>query len=296
MAQEGVGEYAVTVGVRRVITAGVGIAAVALLGGCSFQDVPAQLSIPNPITKQGVIIHHQWQAFWVTAWTVGFITLVLILGSAFWFRRRHADQVPPQTRYNLPIEIMYTITPLMIIGTLFFFSARDTARITAVNNNQALTVNVVGYQWNWGFNYLDQKVYDTGTPQNLPTLYLPVNEEVRFVLTSPDVIHSFWVPDFLFKMDVIPGRANQFEVTPTVEGTYAGRCAELCGTYHSQMLFTVKVVSAAEFDAHMQQLRAMGQTGLLVTGRANDDAQNQGNTRIGPGGQNDLVNPLGGQQ
>lgn len=263
-----------------------------LLSGCSFSDLPAQIGMPDPATVQGHITYHQWQAFWVAAWIVGGITLVLILGAAFWFRRRKGADVPAQTRYNLPIEVMYTITPLIIIGTIFYFTARDESRITAVTDDQDLTVNVVGYQWNWGFNYLDDNVYEAGTPQQLPTLYLPVDEKVRFVLTSPDVIHSFWVPDFLFKMDVIPGRTNQFELTPDKLGTYAGRCAEMCGTYHSQMLFNVKVVTQAEYEAHIAALRAAGQTGLLDTGRTNSDAQQQGNTRFGPGGQNDLTNPL----
>jgi cytochrome c oxidase subunit II len=281
---------------RRPTGAFAGLGALALLtlllSGCSYADLPAQLGIPDPATAQGEITYHQWQAFWVAAWVVGAFTLVLILGAAFWFRRRKGAAVPAQTRYNLPIEVMYTITPLIIIGTLFYFTARDESRITAVTDDQDLTVNVVGYQWNWGFNYLDEDVYEAGTPQQLPTLYLPVDQKVRFVLTSPDVIHSFWVPDFLFKMDVIPGRTNQFELTPTEIGTYVGRCAEMCGTYHSQMLFNVEVVSQADYDAHIQQLRAEGQTGLLDTGRANSDAQQQGNTRFGPGGQNDLTNPL----
>ena len=80
--------------------------------------------------------------------------------------------------------------------------------ITEIENNQSQTVNVVGYQWNWAFNYTDEDVYEVGSPSDLPTLYLPVGEKVQFVLTSPDVIHSFWIPDFLMKMDVIPGRAN----------------------------------------------------------------------------------------
>ena len=87
------------------------------------------------------------------------------------------------------------------------------------------------------------------------------------------MIHSFWVPAFLFKMDVIPGRTNQFEVTPNKEGTFIGKCAELCGVDHSRMLFTVKVVSQAEFDAHMQELRAKGQIGQLTSGRTTDAAQ-----------------------
>ena len=99
------------------------------------------------------------------------------------------------------------------------------------------------------------------------TLWLPVGREVRFTLTSPDVIHSFWVPAFLFKMDVIPGRENQFELTPNKVGTYAGKCAELCGVDHSRMLFTVKVVPKADYDAHIADLKANGQSGQLETGR-----------------------------
>ena len=109
----------------------------------------------------------------------------------------------------------------------------------------------MGQQWSWTFNYdkdaaLDGSttVYEGGTTADRPTLVLPVNESVEVKLRSPDVIHSFWVPAFLFKMDVVPGRDNHFSFTPTREGTFKGRCAELCGVYHSRMLFNVKVVSA----------------------------------------------------
>ncbi len=79
-------------------------------------------------------------------------------------------------------------------------------------------------------------------------LVLPQNRSIRFVESSPDVIHSFWVPEFLFKRDVIPGRVNQFELTVTKTGTFIGRCAELCGTDHDRMNFYVKVVPQAEYD------------------------------------------------
>ncbi|MFZ0322598.1 MAG: cytochrome c oxidase subunit II [Actinomycetes bacterium] len=281
---------------RRIAVAGLAGVVLLTATGCSVQDLPAQLSIPDPVTTSGDITYALWQEAWLALWVVGFFTWALILGGAFWFRRRHAEQVPAQTRYNLPIEVLYTITPLILIAGFFYPTARDEAQITKVTDDQDITINVVGYQWNWGFNYLDSNVYEAGTPQQQPTLYLPVNEKARFVLTSPDVIHSFWVPQFLFKMDVVPGRANQFELTPTKEGTYAGKCAEMCGTYHSQMLFWVKVVSPAEYEQHMTDLANSGQSGLLATGRANADAQNQGNTSIGQPGQSDFTNPLGVQQ
>jgi cytochrome c oxidase subunit II len=95
---------------------------------------------------------------------------------------------------------------------------------------------------------------------------LPVNESVTFNLSSPDVIHSFWVPAFLMKMDVVPGRHNQFSLTPTRIGTYVGRCAELCGVYHSRMLFSVEIVSAEDYAAHLRDLEAKGNTGLALGG------------------------------
>ena len=134
----------------------------------------------------------------------------------------------------------------------------------------------MGKQWSWDFNYVDEQVHETGAQailtgepgaeETIPTLYLPVGERVQFYLTARDVIHSFWVPQFLQKMDMIPGRVNTFQVTPTQEGTFKGKCAELCGAYHSAMLFNVKVVSRSEYDAHMAELKAKGQTGLLPNG------------------------------
>ena len=267
---------------RRWVTGAViGGLALFALTGCSLDDIPNQISIPDPASDSGDRIFHLWQATWVALWAIGIFTWALMLGAAFWFRKRSDDFVPKQTRYNLPIEVMYTVTPLIVILAFAVPTIRDSNIITEVNGDADQTVNVVGYQWQWGFNYIDEDVYSTGTPAEPPTLYLPVDETVQFVLTSPDVIHSFWVPDFLFKMDVVPGRANTFEIVPNVEGRFEGKCAEMCGTYHSQMLFWVEVVDQETFDQKMAELAAAGQTGQLDTGRPNTDAQNQGNTRIG---------------
>jgi cytochrome c oxidase subunit 2 len=103
-----------------------------------------------------------------------------------------------------------------------------------------------------------------------------VNESVKFTLSSPDVIHSFWIPSFYFKLDVIPGRTNTFELTPTKTGTFAGKCAELCGFQHARMTFTVKVVSAEEYRAHLAELAAKGQTGTATGGEDATTIQGQG--------------------
>ena len=104
--------------------------------------------------------------------------------------------------------------------------------------------------------------------QPASVLKVLVDEKVKFELTSPDVIHSFWIPAFLMKMDVVPGRNNQFAVTPNTEGEFVGKCAELCGVDHSRMLFDVKVVSRAEYDAHIADLRERGQVGKIDSGRS----------------------------
>lgn len=260
------------VGPRRLAVAAIGVAVMLTASGCTANEA-FFFDMPESATQEGDIITNLWQGSWIAAWAVGVVTWALMLWAAFAYRRRKNAGAPEQTRYNIPIEILYTVVPLVMILGLFWFTAKDQSEILTVENDQSQTVNVSAWRWSWGFNYIDQDVYDAGTPDAMPTLWLPVNEKVRFELTSPDVIHSFWVPEFLFKMDVIPGKTNVFELTPDKVGTYAGKCAELCGTYHSGMLFNVKVVDRAEFDAHMAELKAKGQTGKVQTGQSNEAGQ-----------------------
>lgn len=260
---------------RRVRAAaiGVGVLAVTLTAsGCTANEV-FFLDLPDPATKEGAITQSLWEGSWIAAWIVGLVTWALMLWAAVAYRRRHRDEVPEQTKYNVPLEILYTIVPLIMILGLFWFTARDQSEILAVSNDQDQTVGVVGFRWNWGFNYLDEDAYAVGSPDLPAELVLPVGEKIRFELSSPDVIHSFWVPAFLFKMDVIPGKTNVFELTPDKVGTYPGKCAELCGVDHARMLFNVRVVERAEFDQYIADLKARGQSGLLDTGLSNDDGQ-----------------------
>src|SRR5262249_51105336 len=151
-----------------------------------------------------------------------------------------------QVRYNMPIEIMYTAVPFVLIAVFFYFTAKDENYLDKLPKNPAVTVNVTGFQWSWEFNYPQYKVTTTGEPWGfgpVPVLEIPVNETVQFNLTSTDVVHAFWVPDFLFKRDVIPDHPNHFTVTPDKTGTYIIHCSELCGIYHSRMLATLKIVS-----------------------------------------------------
>jgi cytochrome c oxidase subunit 2 len=128
-----------------------------------------------------------------------------------------------------------------------------------------VVVNVLGFQWSWQFSYPQYGVTTTGYMVGegpLPVLEIPAGETVRFNLASQEVVHSFWVPDFLFKRDVIPGHPNHFEITATRTGTFTGHCSELCGLYHSKMLFTLKVVTPQQFQAYMAaQQAAQSSTG-----------------------------------
>jgi cytochrome c oxidase subunit II len=232
--------------------------AVALLSGCSGREAYEDafgLGWPGPKSDQGSTMYEIWLGTVAAAAVVG-LGVYLLIAITIVRDRKRSEELPRQVRYNLPIEVLYTVIPFVIIAVLFFYTAVGENKVNKLSKDPDVTIGVVGFQWNWQFLHVDDKVQVTGEPKNPATLVLPVNQRIRFVETSPDVIHSFWVPDFLFKRDVVPGRYNAFEIKPTVTGTYAGRCAEFCGEKHDRMNFVVKVVTAAEYDAYIEQLKA----------------------------------------
>jgi cytochrome c oxidase subunit II len=263
---------------RRPALGGLSVAALFLLSGCSQdqEDEIKRLAMPVASTKEAPYIHDLWMWSWLAAILTGIVVWGLILFAAFRYRRRSETEIPVQTRYNLPIEIFYTIAPVVMVVVFFYFTVQTQNDALHVDDNPDQNVTVVGQQWSWTFNYNlaydedkesyesdgdGEVVHEAGTTADRPTLWLVKDQSVTFYLDSPDVVHSFWVPAFLFKMDVIPGRQNHFTLTPTRSGTFEGRCAELCGAYHSRMLFDVKVVDQAEYDAHLKDLAEQGNTG-----------------------------------
>ena len=252
-------------------------AAIALaitLTGCSAEQLSRGFLPGTPgITNHTDGITQLWNSSWIVLLVVGVIAWGLMLYAMVVYRRRKGETaLPVQLRYNMPIEVLFTVIPLVLVVGFFAFTAREMNAIEKPVDSD-VKIEVIGKQWSWDFNYLTNDVYDTGIQSqfkgetgalaDLPTLYLPVNKTVEVDLTSRDVIHSFWVIDFLYKKDVFPGRTNKMYFTPQKEGTYQGKCAELCGEFHSMMLFQVKVVSQAEYDTHMAELAAKGQTGSL---------------------------------
>jgi cytochrome c oxidase subunit 2 len=268
---------------RRVVLGGLMATAFLLLSGCSAEREGEikRLAMPVASTKEAPFIHDLWMWSWLAAMITGVVVWGLIFFVSVRYRRRSETEIPIQTRYNLPIEIFYTIAPIMMVIVFFYFTLDAQNKVIHEDNNPDETVTVVGQQWSWTFNYnlgydkdartyeqvgSDEVVHEGGTTADRPTLWLVKDKSVKIHLASPDVIHSFWVPAFLFKMDVVPGRDNSFVVTPTRSGTFDGRCAELCGVYHSRMLFNVKVVDQSEYDAHLEALAERGNTGKALGG------------------------------
>jgi cytochrome c oxidase subunit II len=238
------------------------VGSVILLGGCSVGETFSGFGWPEGVTKQSHRMYDLWIGSVVAALAVG----IFVWGLIFWCvvrYRKKGDELPAQTRYNMPLEILYTVTPFLVIAVLFFYTAVVQTDVNRLSANPDVRVEVIAAKWNWKFQYTDKKGADgqdistVGADDYIPVLVLPTNKTIQFTETSKDVIHSFWVPKFLFKRDVIPGVANKFEITIEQEGAYVGRCAELCGTYHSMMNFEVRAVSPEQYERFLQ-MRAQG--------------------------------------
>jgi cytochrome c oxidase subunit II len=234
------------------------------------------LGFPEPVTEEAEQIYDLWLGSAAAATVVGIAVWGLIFFAAIRYRRK-GEALPRQVRYNLPIEVLYTVVPFVIIAVLFYYTTitqNFVNELTPEDEGGAeVNIGVVGFQWNWTFNYVDEDVSVTGVPGQPPQLVLPTDTTVRFTETSPDVIHSFWVPAFLFKRDVIPGRANTFEVTITKEGEYIGRCAELCGEKHAAMNFSVLAVSPDEYEDYIADL-ASNPDNRIGTGAGTGEPRN----------------------
>ena len=246
-----------------------------VLAGCTAQSSLGWLPTERGLTNQVDRVIDLWVVSWIVLLVVGVITWLLLIWATVVYRRRKGQTgLPTQLRYNMPIEVFYTIVPLILVLVLFGFTARDQIAIEQPLEDPDVSIEVYGKRWAWDFNYLNENVYSAGIQAQelpggrietefLPVLYLPVDQKVEITIESRDVIHSFWIIDFLYKKDMIPSRTNYWYFVPQKEGVYRGKCAELCGEYHSMMLFEVRVVSVDEYNMQMAALRANGNVGRL---------------------------------
>ena len=263
---------------------------VVLLAGCSRADVEDKLRFgwPRGVTDQATKMRILWSWSTVAALVLG----AIVWGLIFWavvFHRKKDNELPKQTKFNGPIEAICLVVPFLIVSVLFYYTAIRENEINELSPNPDAHVRVVAFKWNWQFDYLNKRdpsvtaqdeaagvspfVNTVGSTEEIPILVLPVGHSVRIDEDAADVIHSFWVPEFLFKRDVIPGLHNAFEFTIEKEGAYVGRCAELCGTYHSMMNFEVRAIS---WDRYQQYLDA-----LARVGNADPDRQRKALQAIG---------------
>jgi cytochrome c oxidase subunit II len=242
---------------RALLRAGAFLPLILLTAACGF--IP-----PTPHTTQAK------EVFWLynVILVMGAIVFVAVEGfivySVVRYRRRD-DRLPTQVHGNNLVEVIWTAIPTVIVLILFVLSTLTLNSISQAAT-PGVTIEVDGFQWQWTFHYLDgdnnpkNDVSITGTPGNPAQMVLPVGEPIRLILVSKDVIHSFYVPAFLVKRDVVPlpeGKApNELEFTVSEAGTYAGQCAEFCGLDHSGMRFSVKAVTRADFDAWIAAMRS----------------------------------------
>jgi cytochrome c oxidase subunit 2 len=223
-------------------------AAAVLLAGC---HVPGFATRPAA-DKQGQVAANLWRGVEFTALVVGAIVWGLILYVVIRYRKRRDtpdEAVPSQRAYVVPLELFYSVVPLIIVAVLFGFTVVKERKIQALSGHPDLTVAVTAFQWGWRFAYPDGGPVVVSEPDRAPPeLVMPDGQTTEIDLTATDVVHAFFVPAFLFQRNAQPGQLTRFDLTPTTLGTFDGHCATFCGIGHDDMLFTVRVVSPADFQ------------------------------------------------
>lgn len=244
-----------------------GTATVTLLSGClrDIGDAFGGFGWPQGgITDQSQRMYDMWIGSVIAALVVGFFVWGLIFWCVVRYRKR-GDEIPVQTRFNLPMEVLYTIAPFLVIAVLFYYTAAIQIEVEETSPDPDVTIGVTAFKWNWQFDYQNGPGEDAetiastvGSSNLIPVLVLPTGQDILFEVGSQDVVHSFWVPELLFKRDAFPGSLdNSFEVAiqPDREGHYVGRCAEYCGTYHSMMNFELRAVAPDAYEEYLAALQ-----------------------------------------
>ena len=226
---------------RHFVVVGILVIVVAIL---AYVGMMAVGLMPAQASTQSVPIDWLWDLELATISFLAALILVPLTYSLVVFRRRKGDTTDANhVEGNTNLEIVWTIIPLFLVMAFAYLGAGNLAEIQRADPN-AMVVKVTGQQWSWSFEYPAYGVTST-------EMHVPVGKQVLLQMTSRDVIHSFWVPEFRPKQDLVPGRITQLRITPTVIGNYKVRCAELCGTSHYSMEQPVIVESQADFDAWM---------------------------------------------
>lgn len=213
--------------------------------------------MPVEASAQAVSIDWIWNLQVISISFLFSLIIVPMAYSLIVFRRRKGDTSDGEHfEGNTSLEITWTVLPLFAVIAFAYVGAYSLREITRVDPS-AMVVQVHARQFSWTFEYPDYGIISD-------ELHLPVDKQVVLRMDSTDVIHSFWVPEFRVKQDVVPGRVTEYRITPTLIGEYMVRCAELCGASHAYMEKPVIVSLRADFDAWVagQQViaQALGKT------------------------------------
>jgi cytochrome c oxidase subunit 2 len=229
---------------RRLIALVGALFASLFIGGCQ------QVGTLPPATDQAIQITDLYNAVFTIAAVVFVLVEGLIIWSVIRYRRKSTDRsLPAQTHGNFLLEIVWTLIPLITVVGIFVASIGVLNSVDARDASTAeVKVEVVGYQWQWKFAYPDAGIEVFGTAAQEPQLVVPLGKVIQVSMSSQDVNHGFYIPEFLFQRDAVPGQVNVFQFTPNKIGTFHGQCSAFCGLLHHAMRFSVKVVSPEEYD------------------------------------------------
>jgi cytochrome c oxidase subunit 2 len=207
------------------------------------------MPIMHPASLQAQDLSGVWYIFGGAALFVGvFVYGLIVYSVARWRERAAGTGIPPQFTKNPPIEITGVVIPLIMVIGLFYITYVREGVVDFLKPDPYAVVDVNAYRWSWQFRYPGRNIVVNGTVHNPPALVVPVGKMTQINLYSSDVVHSFWIPSFLFKRDANPGMTNHFDITPIQTGVFHGVCAEYCGLDHALMTFTVKVVPVADYE------------------------------------------------
>jgi cytochrome c oxidase subunit 2 len=216
------------------------------------------LGSPHGVTNQDHWTRQLWHITYIFAVPLGLLVLGAIVWCVIRYRVRPGhDRNPSQFQYHIPIEAAYTVIPLVIVAVVFGFMYSAENHVNKLDKNPAVSITVDGFQWGWRFIYPNgheevgtvANELDINSNANLPILYMPANESVQLHLVSLDVVHTFYVPAFLYNRDLIPGINNVVQFNVNKVGTFSGQCNNICGQYHAYMRFQVKVMSPADYQS-----------------------------------------------
>jgi cytochrome c oxidase subunit 2 len=215
---------------------------------------------PQSVTEQGRAIYSLYNLFMYIAAVVFVVVSGLVIWSVIRYRRRD-DELPAQTHGNNKLELTWTVIPTVIVLFLFVVTIQAQDKVLDSSGDADVNLTVTAFQWSYRFTYEGTGAEVLGSPGTIPEMVVPVGQRVRVKLLSADVVHTFYVPQTLFKRQAIPGTVNQFDLTFDKVGLYHGQCTQFCGLQHTDMTYRVRVVTQGEYQTWLAAAARRGQAG-----------------------------------